>query len=134
MAAWKLSPGDWCHIDVVSGDRGRAQRFYGDVFGWQFEDYGEGMGYTNVKTSENGIESGIGGLAQSVGARPPAATGVIPYILAPDMDATLAAIEKAGGSIEIPRTDVFGFGEFAQFRDPDGNLIGLWRDAPAGHD
>lgn len=133
MADWKLSPGDWCHIDVVSGDRGRAQRFYGDVFGWQFEDYGEALGYTNVKTSENGIESGIGGLAQSVGARPPAATGVIPYILAPDMDATLAAVEKAGGSIEIPRTDVFGYGEFAHFRDPDGNLIGLWRDPPGDH-
>jgi predicted enzyme related to lactoylglutathione lyase len=128
MADWKLSPGDWCHIDVVAGDRARAKRFYGEVFGWRFEDYGEGAGYTNVKTSENGIESGIGGLAQSVGARPPAANGVVPYILAPDIDATLAAIEAAGGTIEIPRTDVFGYGEFAHFRDPDGNLIGLWRD------
>jgi predicted enzyme related to lactoylglutathione lyase len=44
------------------------------------------------------------------------------------IDATLAAIERAGGTIEIPRTDVFGYGEFAHFRDPDGNLIGLWRD------
>jgi predicted enzyme related to lactoylglutathione lyase len=132
MAKWKLSPGDWCHIDVLSGDAARAQKFYGDVFGWQFQDYGEGMGYTGVKTSEDGIESGIGGLAQSVGARPPAPSGVVAYILAPDMDATLAAIEAAGGTVEIPRTDVFGFGEFAHFRDPDGNLIGLWRDAPEG--
>jgi predicted enzyme related to lactoylglutathione lyase len=46
------------------------------------------------------------------------------------MDATLAAIERAGGEIVIPRTDVMGMGEFAHFRDPDGNLIGLWRDAP----
>ena len=130
MADWKLSPGDWCHIDVISGDRDRARTFYGAVFGWQFHDYGEGTGYTNVKTSDNGIESGIGGLAQSVGARPPASNGVIPYILAPDMDATLAAIERAGGTVEIPRTDVYGYGEFAHFRDPDGNLIGLWRDAP----
>jgi predicted enzyme related to lactoylglutathione lyase len=28
----------------------------------------------------------------------------------------------------IPRTDAFGFGEFAHFRDPDGNVIGLWHD------
>jgi predicted enzyme related to lactoylglutathione lyase len=132
VADWKLSPGDWCHIDVVAGDPARAQKFYGEVFGWSFEDYGAGMNYTGVKTSENGIESGIGGLAQSVGARPPASIGVVPYILAPDMDGTLAAIERAGGTVEIPRTDVFGFGEFAHFRDPDGNLIGLWRDAPGG--
>jgi uncharacterized protein len=128
MADWKLSPGDWCHIDVVSGDPARAQRFYGVVFGWAFEDYGETMRYTGVKTSENGIESGIGGLAQATGKASPAANGVVPYILAPDIDATLAAIEQAGGTIEIPRTDVFGFGEFAHFRDPDGNLIGLWHD------
>jgi uncharacterized protein len=47
---------------------------------------------------------------------------------APDIDATLAAVEKAGGAIVVPRTDVFGLGEFAQFRDPDGNLIGLWHE------
>ena len=131
MADWKLSPGDWCHIDVVSGDHARARRFYGEVFGWTFDEASEGMGYTGVKTSENGIESGIGGLAQSVGARPPASNGVVPYILAPDIDATLAAVEQAGGSVEIPRTDVYSFGEFAHFRDPDGNIIGLWRDPPA---
>lgn len=128
MADWKLSPGDWCHIDVGSGDRERAKRFYGEVFGWSFEDYGEGMGYVGVKTSENGIESGIGGLAEATGIGPPRPNGVVPYLLAPDIDATLSAIEKAGGEIVIPRTDVFGFGEFAQFRDPDGNVIGLWHD------
>jgi predicted enzyme related to lactoylglutathione lyase len=127
MADWKLSPGDWCHIDVVAGDRARAQKFYGEVFGWTFEDI-PGADYINVRTSENGIESGIGGVAQATGTAAPALNGVVPYILAPDMDATIAAIEAAGGAIVIPRTDVMGMGEFAHFRDPDGNLIGLWRD------
>jgi hypothetical protein len=113
---------------VGSGDRERARRFYGEVFGWSFEDYGEGLGYVGVKTSINGIESGIGGLAEATGVGPPASNGVVPYILAPDIDGTLAAIESAGGEVVIPRTDVFGFGEFAQFRDPDGNVIGLWHD------
>ena len=131
MAKWKLSPGDWCHIDVLSGDHERARRFYGDVFGWEFEDY-PGVGdYTGARTSEDGIESGIGGLAQTVGLRPPASNGIVPYLLAPDMDATLAAIQRAGGEVVIPRTDAHGFGDFAHFRDPDGNLIGLWRDAPS---
>jgi predicted enzyme related to lactoylglutathione lyase len=127
MADWKLSPGDWCHIDVVAADRARAQKFYGEVFGWTFEDI-PGADYTNVQTSANGIESGIGGVAQATGTAAPAPNGVVPYILAPDMDATIAAIEAAGGEIVIPRTDVMGMAEFAHFRDPDGNLIGLWRD------
>jgi predicted enzyme related to lactoylglutathione lyase len=131
MADWKLSPGDWCHIDVSSGDPERARRFYGDVFGWQFEAF-PGVSYTGVKTSANGIESGIGALDEATGLTPPRPNGVIPYILAPDMDATLEAIDRAGGEIVIRTTDVMGYGDFAQFRDPDGNLIGLWRDKPEG--
>jgi uncharacterized protein len=128
MADRKVSPGDWCHIDVGSGDRGCAKKFYGEMFGWSFEDYGEGLGYVGVKTSENGIESGIGGLGEAAGVLPPAPDGVVPCILALDIDATLAAVEQAGGEVVIPRTDAFGFGEFAHFRDPDGNVIGLWHD------
>jgi uncharacterized protein len=128
MAKWSLSPGDWCHVELLSGDRELAKRFYGEVFGWQFEDL-PGVEYTSVRTSEDGIEAGIGGLAQATGKLPPASSGFVAYILPDDFDATLAAIERAGGEVVIPRTDVMGMGWFAHFRDPDGNLIGLWKDA-----
>ena len=128
MANWRLSPGDWCHIEFLSADAERSKRFYGDVFGWKYEDI-PGADYVNVKTSEDGIEGGIGGLAQATGKAPAAANGLFAYLLTTDMDATLAAIERAGGTIVIPKTDVMGMGEFARFLDPDGNLIGLWRDA-----
>jgi uncharacterized protein len=131
MAKWKLSPGDWCHIELLAGDVERSKAFYRSVFNWEFESI-PGTDYVNVRTSEDGIEGGIGGLAQVTKTAPPANRGVYAYLLAPDMDATLAAIERAGGEIVIPKTDVMGMGEFAHFRDPDGNLIGLWRDAPGG--
>lgn len=129
MADWKLSAGDWCHVDVVTGSPGRAREFYGTVFGWTFEDI-PGAAYINVRTSENAIGSGIGGVAEALGLAPEVPHRVVPYILAPDMDATITAIEAAGGEIVIPRTDVLGMAEFAHFRDPDGNVIGLWRDTP----
>jgi len=129
MAKWKLSPGDWCHIEFLTGDVERSKAFYGSVFNWEFDAI-PGTDYVNVRTSEDGIDGGIGGLAQATGTRPPAPNGVFAYLLAPDMDATIAAIERVGGEIVIPKTDVMGMGEFAHFRDPDGNLIGLWRDAP----
>jgi len=131
MAKWKLSPGDWCHIELLAGDVERSKAFYRSVFNWEFESI-PGTDYVNVRTSEDGIEGGIGGLAQTTKTAPPANRGVFAYVLAPEMDATLAAIERAGGEIVIPKTDVMGMGEFAHFRDPDGNLIGLWRDAPGG--
>lgn len=130
MAKWKLSPGDWCHVEFLTGDAERSKRFYGSVFGWEFEDI-PGADYVNVRTSEDGIEGGIGGLPQALGLAPAATSGLTAYLLAPEMDETLAAIERAGGEVVIPRTDVRGMGEFALFRDPDGNVIGLWRDAPS---
>jgi predicted enzyme related to lactoylglutathione lyase len=83
-----------------------------------------------ITTSVDGIESGLGGLAQATGLRPPAPNGIVPYIRPDDFEKTLAAIEEAGGGVLIPKTDVMGYGWFAHFRDLDGNVIGLWEDAP----
>ena len=132
MADWTISPGDWCHLELLSGDREAAKRFYGAVFGWQLTDL-PGADYTMVRTSENGIESGLGGLAQVVGALPPASNGIVPYIRPDDFEATLARVQEAGGEVLIPKTDVLGYGWFAHFRDPDGNVVGLWEDAPGHH-
>jgi predicted enzyme related to lactoylglutathione lyase len=131
MADWTISPGDWCHLDLPTTDRLRAKRFYGAVFGWRFDDI-PGAEYTMVTTSENGILSGFGGLPETVGLRPPM-PGIVPYIRPDDFERTLAAIEQAGGEVLIPKTDAKGYGWFAQFRDPDGNVVGLWEDAPMAH-
>lgn len=112
---------------MPSTDRERSKRFYGAVFGWHFEDI-PGAPYTGITTSEDGIESRLGTLADTVGVA--AATPVpVPYIRPGDFDATLDAIRQAGGGVLIPKTDVMGYGWFAHFRDPDGNVIGLWEDA-----
>jgi hypothetical protein len=126
MAKWTISPGDWCHIDVPTRDRERAKRFYGEVFGWPLDDY-PGTGYTGIMTSEDGILSGLGRLTDEAGLASHTG-GPVPYIRPGDFDATLEAIARAGGEVLIPRTDVKGYG-FAHFRDPEGNVIGLWQDA-----
>ncbi len=128
MAHWTIGPGDWCHIELLNGDQERAKRFYATVFGWQLDDI-PGAHYTMVKTSEDGIVGGLGGLAQATGVGAPASKGIVPYIRPDDLERTLAAIEDAGGEVLIPRTDVMGYGWFAHFRDPDGNVVGLWEDA-----
>ena len=131
MAKWTIGPGDWCHIDIPATDQGRSKEFYGTVFGWQMQDLPEGD-YTMITTSEDGILSGIGSLATATGKSSPAA-GPVPYVRPGNFEETLAAVERAGGEVIIPKTDVLGYGWFAQFKDPDGNVIGLWMDA-GSHD
>jgi len=129
MANWSISPGDWCHVELLTGDREAAKAFYGAVFGWRFDDV-PGAEYTMITTSEDGIHGGLGGLAQATGLLPPASNGIVPYIRPDDFDTVLTAVVEAGGEVLIPKTDVLGYGWFAHFRDPDGNVVGLWEDAP----
>ena len=43
-----------------------------------------------------------------------------------DINAALAEIEAAGGSTVTPRTAIPGMGAFGYFKDPEGNVMGLW--------
>lgn|GEM_PF-4016081 len=42
----------------------------------------------------------------------------------------LVMVEKAGGSVVTPKMDMMGMGFYAYAKDPAGNVIGLWEDAP----
>jgi predicted enzyme related to lactoylglutathione lyase len=45
------------------------------------------------------------------------------------LEAVLERVAAAGGKIDLAPRKVSGYGTFARFRDPDGNLFGLWRPA-----
>ena len=47
-----------------------------------------------------------------------------------DINATLAKIVELGGKIVRPRQEVGEMGFTAYFNDPEGNLMGLWQNAP----
>ena len=42
------------------------------------------------------------------------------------VNAALARVEAAGGSVVRPRTEIPSLGYYAYARDPQGNVIGLW--------
>ena len=42
------------------------------------------------------------------------------------IDSALAQVESNGGVTVLPRTAIEGMGAFAYFRDPEGNVMGLW--------
>jgi hypothetical protein len=42
------------------------------------------------------------------------------------IDDSLKQIESEGGTTVTPRTPIPGMGAFAYFKDPEGNVLGLW--------
>ena len=47
-----------------------------------------------------------------------------------EIDQSLKEIEARGGSTVAPRTAIPGMGAFAYFKDPEGNVMGLWETSP----
>lgn len=116
----------------ISTSKSKALRdFYAKIFGWKLQVLDD-VGYALVDTqAEHGIGGGIG---EAGGPNQ-----VTFYIEVDDPQAYLDRIEKAGGKTAVPVTEIpnmvpfregarrrrGGPGAFAQFTDPQGNVVGL---------
>jgi predicted enzyme related to lactoylglutathione lyase len=49
------------------------------------------------------------------------------YIDVDDLDAFGEKVEAAGGTIVVDKQDVPGIGQFSLFEDPDGRVMGMWK-------
>jgi predicted enzyme related to lactoylglutathione lyase len=52
----------------------------------------------------------------------------VAYWHVPDIEAKLAEVTAAGGTVKDPARDVGGGRLVATFTDPDGNVLGLLQD------
>ncbi|MFQ5918943.1 MAG: VOC family protein [Thermoplasmata archaeon] len=116
-------PGSIVHIEFPVKDTERAKKFYGELFGWKFQDIPE-MNYTLFETAN---PPGGGLFVPQEGQFAP--PGALNYILAEDLDAKSSEIEKAGGKILVPTSEVPGQGWFVVFQDPEGTTLALWKSA-----
>ena len=105
------------HWEIQSSDPARQRDFFSDLFGWSIDannpqDYG--------MVPHGGADSIPGG----IGGTQDATSRVTVYVEVPDVDAVLARAQELGAATVLPRTDM-GMVVMAQFRDLEGNLIGL---------
>lgn len=111
--------GDFVWYELMTTDAGAAQEFYAPLLGWSLADSGHpDMDYRLA--SKNGVD--VAGLMQlspemTAGGARPAWLG---YIAIDDVDASVAALEKAGGLVMMPATDIPGVGRMAMVTDPQG--------------
>lgn len=118
------------HFEIPYDDGDRARAFYGEAFGWDLQSWPEGE-YTLVATGPTG-ESGAtepgfinGGMMRR---EAPFGSPVI-VIAVEDIDASMATVERLGGTTVVAKQPVGDMGWAAYFKDPDGNLMGLFQNA-----
>jgi PhnB protein len=113
-------PGAVTYLHLPATDVRRAAAFYRDVFAWSI----------NRPDSDRPSFDDAGGLlggAWISDQLSAAAPGLLPYIYVADIDETVALIVAHGGAI-LTEPYPEGLLTIAIFRDPVGNVIGLWHD------
>ena len=120
------------HFEIIGKDGKRLQDFYSSLFDWKI-DANNPMNYGMVEageempapgTGDSHQHAGIGGgIGQSDGG--PQVTFSVQVTSIED---TLRKAESMGGQTIMPPMEVPGGPTIAQFRDPEGNVIGLVKE------
>ena len=119
------------HFEVPFDDAERARGFYREVFDWHIQPMPE-MGYNMVSTGpvgDQGMPSEPGYIGGGMMERQAPVTTPVLTLAVDDIDATLVAVEKHGGSPVGEKMAVGDMGFAAYFNDSEGNLMGLWQNA-----
>jgi predicted enzyme related to lactoylglutathione lyase len=124
------------HFEIPADDKERANGFYQSAFGWNLSPM-QGMDYTIAITTpsdqQTGMPSAPGAINGALFPRTDNLRTPIITIDVEDMDAALAQVESAGGSVAQAKDAVPGMGYYAYFKDTEGNIMGLWQtDSSAG--
>lgn len=121
-------PAPVVHFEIGCQNSEKTSKFYADVLGWTYSDYGGSKMVTNLGPSYDGSpakSTGISGHINALGHPPH--QYVTFYAEVDDIQATLDHVGRLGGRTVVPQTEIPGMGHFAWFSDPEGNCIGLWK-------
>ncbi|MCU0308814.1 MAG: VOC family protein [Thermoleophilia bacterium] len=119
-------PGAPCWVDLFTSDPDRARAFYGELFGWTYEESGpEYGGY--VMASSDG--DAVGGLMRNDGSQGAPDSWSV-HLATADAAATLAAAAAHGGSVMFGPMDVPRLGRSGMLTDVGGAVVGCWQPDP----
>ena len=112
--------GKICYIELPAADPAKSADFYREIFGWNIRTRGDGA---------TSFDDTVGGVSGSFDPEKKAVPnpGFIISIMVDDIRATIDRITAFGCEIADP----LGFHPtelIAHFRDPGGNLIGLYQE------
>jgi len=119
-------PGTPSWVDLSSPDLAGAKAFYGALFGWEAtEGSPEVGGYCMFRKGAKNV-AGLGPVMDE--RQTPA---WMTYVSVHSVDATLAKVTAAGGTVLVEPLDVLDVGRMAVLIDPTGAALALWQ--PRSH-
>jgi len=123
--------GSFIWYELITPDPSGAKAFYDAVVGWviDHEAMTGPVEYRTIKRSDGGSAGGLLCLTDEMashGARPV----WLGYIAVDDVDASVAAIAQAGGTIQMPATDIPDVGRIAMVADPQGAPFYVMKPTP----
>lgn len=112
----------WFEIPV--NNLNRAKQFYNSILSCNFQEIDSDDAKMAVFQGNMDRYGATGCLVEYNDVRP-SVNGTVIYFSCEDVDRTLTLIEKSGGKVLIPKTDIGEYGYFAHFIDSEGNRVAL---------
>lgn len=106
-----------CHFEIGCRDLSRSSDFYSKMFDWKVNAQGSAAW---IRTGDD-----IGGHLENSGDEP--RNYVRFYVAVDDVQAYLDKAVALGGKALLPVVDLLS-GQCSWFSDPEGNVIGLFKD------
>jgi uncharacterized protein len=116
-------PGGVSYLRIPAADPRAAAAFYAAVFGWRVDTNRDDPSF------EDGTGHVIGHFVDDLPVAGDA--GFRPYVYVDDVEGTLGKAAAHGGEVVTPPYPE-GDLRVAVFRDPAGNVVGVWQRAASG--
>ena len=124
-------PNTFSWVDLGTSDQNAAKKFYGELFGWSYED----MPIDDKSVYSMSKLKGKDAAAISTLSEEMASQGVPPnwlsYVSVKNADDMAKKARKLGATIVKEPFDVFDVGRMAVIQDPTGAVFALWQ--PKAH-
>jgi predicted enzyme related to lactoylglutathione lyase len=121
------------YIELPAPDLASTKAFYTAAFDWSWIDYGPTYAGLDMSDGSAAVEIGLNALAAAAEPHKPGsgdAIGPLVLFATVDIEASLGAVERAGGSIRTP-IHAYPGGRRFHFMDPSGNVLGVYQsDSP----
>jgi predicted enzyme related to lactoylglutathione lyase len=120
-AADRVESGRFIWRDLMTTDVAAVRRFYGELFGWRFEDSRRGdRPYVLARVGSDPVAGIV-----DVSALPGAAPQWISFMAVDDVDKTIARVRSEGGQVLLEPREVGSLARAAVVADAQGAPLGL---------